>query len=67
VTRISGIRDGMVFAPFHYGYWDIDTPTASRAGTPPPAPTTTASEPLVPGVPATAGGGGVSDTAQEEP
>jgi ferredoxin-nitrate reductase len=21
-ARITGIRDGMVFAPFHYGYWD---------------------------------------------
>ena len=20
--RISGIRDGVVFLPFHYGYWD---------------------------------------------
>jgi len=24
--RISGIRDGVVFVPFHYGYWDIDDP-----------------------------------------
>jgi anaerobic selenocysteine-containing dehydrogenase len=23
--RISGIRDGVVFVPFHYGYWDVDT------------------------------------------
>ncbi|WP_210495674.1 nitrate reductase [Patulibacter sp. SYSU D01012] len=23
-ARISGIRPGMVFAPFHYGYWDTD-------------------------------------------
>ncbi len=21
-ARVSGIRDGVVFAPFHYGYWD---------------------------------------------
>ena len=21
-VRISGIRDGVVFVPFHYGYWD---------------------------------------------
>ncbi|KUI25413.1 molybdopterin oxidoreductase family protein [Mycobacterium sp. GA-2829] len=21
--RISGIRDGVVFVPFHYGYWDV--------------------------------------------
>jgi predicted molibdopterin-dependent oxidoreductase YjgC len=21
-ARISGIREGVVFAPFHYGYWD---------------------------------------------
>ena len=24
--RISGIRDGVVFVPFHYGYWDVDEP-----------------------------------------
>jgi anaerobic selenocysteine-containing dehydrogenase len=23
-ARISGIREGVVFAPFHYGYWDVD-------------------------------------------
>ncbi|PYF97842.1 Molydopterin dinucleotide binding domain-containing protein [Georgenia satyanarayanai] len=23
-VRISGIRDGVVFLPFHYGYWDTD-------------------------------------------
>jgi anaerobic selenocysteine-containing dehydrogenase len=22
--RIGGIRDGVVFIPFHYGYWDVD-------------------------------------------
>jgi ferredoxin-nitrate reductase len=21
-ARLSGIREGVVFAPFHYGYWD---------------------------------------------
>ncbi|MFI5688348.1 molybdopterin oxidoreductase family protein [Streptomyces sp. NPDC051636] len=26
--RVTGIRDGMVFLPFHYGYWD--TPTGHR-------------------------------------
>lgn len=25
-VRISGIRRGMVFVPFHYGYWDTDHP-----------------------------------------
>ena len=25
-ARISGIRDGVVFVPFHYGYWDISDP-----------------------------------------
>lgn len=29
--RITGIRDGMVFLPFHYGYWD--TPEGHRPGT----------------------------------
>lgn len=23
-VRISGIRDGVLFVPFHYGYWDAD-------------------------------------------
>lgn len=23
--RISGIRDGVLFVPFHYGYWDTDS------------------------------------------
>jgi predicted molibdopterin-dependent oxidoreductase YjgC len=23
-VRISGIRDGVLFLPFHYGYWDTD-------------------------------------------
>jgi anaerobic selenocysteine-containing dehydrogenase len=23
-ARISGVRDGVVFVPFHYGYWDTD-------------------------------------------
>ncbi|MGV0645475.1 molybdopterin oxidoreductase family protein [Mycolicibacterium sp. XJ879] len=29
--RISGIRDGVVFVPFHYGYWDVDGPARQRA------------------------------------
>lgn len=28
--RITGIRDGMLFLPFHYGYWD--TPEGDRPG-----------------------------------
>jgi anaerobic selenocysteine-containing dehydrogenase len=23
-ARLTAIRDGLVFAPFHYGYWDLD-------------------------------------------
>jgi anaerobic selenocysteine-containing dehydrogenase len=23
-ARISGVRDGVLFVPFHYGYWDVD-------------------------------------------
>src|SRR6185437_13580991 len=23
-ARISGVREGVAFAPFHYGYWDTD-------------------------------------------
>jgi anaerobic selenocysteine-containing dehydrogenase len=29
--RISGIRDGVLFLPFHYGYWDADTRGKNRA------------------------------------
>jgi anaerobic selenocysteine-containing dehydrogenase len=25
-ARITDIREGVVFVPFHYGYWDTDTP-----------------------------------------
>ena len=90
-VRISGIRDGVVFVPFHYGYWDISDgesadhhraaneltitswdpaskqpiyKTAAAAvnwvstgdGNPAPAPTNTASHPVIAGVPATRGG-----------
>ncbi|MFC7724746.1 molybdopterin oxidoreductase family protein [Nocardioides sp. GCM10028917] len=92
-VRVSGIRKGVLFLPFHYGYWDTRaghepdgdadgraanelTPTdwdpvskqpifktaaaaATRVsgsdGTPAPAPTTTASRPVGPGVPPTRG------------
>ncbi|MEU0470516.1 nitrate reductase [Amycolatopsis sp. NPDC006131] len=26
-VRVSGIRDGVLFLPFHYGYWDADDPS----------------------------------------
>lgn len=90
-VRISGIRDGVVFVPFHYGYWDISDgesadhhraaneltitswdpaskqpiyKTAAASvnwistgdGNPAPAPTNTASHPVIAGVPATRGG-----------
>ncbi|MFI7672861.1 molybdopterin oxidoreductase family protein [Actinophytocola sp. NPDC049390] len=29
-ARIGGIRDGVVFLPFHYGYWDTDDPTGEK-------------------------------------
>jgi anaerobic selenocysteine-containing dehydrogenase len=29
--RISGIRDGVLFLPFHYGYWDEDERADDRA------------------------------------
>jgi predicted molibdopterin-dependent oxidoreductase YjgC len=90
--RISGIRQGVLFLPFHYGYWDTDSghepgereraaneltltdwdaaskqpifktaaATVSRVavsdGTPAPAPTTTASRPVVAGIAPTTGG-----------
>jgi hypothetical protein len=30
--RVSGIRDGVVFLPFHYGYWDDDEAGPEAAG-----------------------------------
>jgi anaerobic selenocysteine-containing dehydrogenase len=30
---VSGIRPGVIFVPFHYGYWDagdVETPTAAN-------------------------------------
>jgi predicted molibdopterin-dependent oxidoreductase YjgC len=29
--RISGVRPGVLFLPFHYGYWDADGEGADRA------------------------------------
>jgi anaerobic selenocysteine-containing dehydrogenase len=29
--RITGIRDGVAFVPFHYGYWDMDGSDHDRA------------------------------------
>ena len=31
-ARICGIRDGVLFVPFHYGYWDTDDDSHHRAG-----------------------------------
>ena len=30
-ARLGGIRPGLVFVPFHYGYWDADGDTRPRA------------------------------------
>jgi hypothetical protein len=30
--RVSGIRDGVLFLPFHYGYWDTAGGSAPRDG-----------------------------------
>jgi anaerobic selenocysteine-containing dehydrogenase len=29
-VRLTGIRDGVLFVPFHYGYWDADPGQATR-------------------------------------
>lgn len=31
-ARVGGIRDGVLFVPFHYGYWDRDGGDHQRAG-----------------------------------
>ncbi|MBC7273666.1 MAG: nitrate reductase [Streptomyces sp.] len=31
-ARVCGIRDGVLFLPFHYGYWDADGDTARKPG-----------------------------------
>jgi anaerobic selenocysteine-containing dehydrogenase len=33
-ARIAPVRDGTVFAPFHYGYWDVTTDAGPDGGTP---------------------------------
>jgi hypothetical protein len=30
-VRVSGIREGVVFLPFHYGYWDTSMSTGTGA------------------------------------
>jgi ferredoxin-nitrate reductase len=101
-ARISGIRDGVIFAPIHYGYWDqpggaepdrharaaneltiTDWDPVSKQpvfkiaavrvkkfadgdGTPAPAPTTTASEPVHQGIPTTSGSEGVREKLEGE-
>ncbi|MBF9132612.1 nitrate reductase [Plantactinospora sp. S1510] len=30
-VRVCGIRPGVVFVPFHYGYWDVSGPQRERA------------------------------------
>ncbi|HEX6870335.1 MAG TPA: molybdopterin oxidoreductase family protein [Micromonosporaceae bacterium] len=91
-ARVCGVRPGVIFVPFHYGYWDRDasgpdgasgraaneltitawdpvskqplfkvsaarmTKLADAGGAVAPAPTTGASAPIDPRVPATTGG-----------
>ena len=31
-ARVCGIRDGVLFVPFHYGYWDVSGDQHHRAG-----------------------------------
>jgi anaerobic selenocysteine-containing dehydrogenase len=30
-ARLTGVRRGVVFVPFHYGYWDVDGDRPARA------------------------------------
>jgi anaerobic selenocysteine-containing dehydrogenase len=30
VARVGGVREGVLFLPFHYGYWDTDDPTGHK-------------------------------------
>lgn len=100
-ARVSGIRDGVVFVPFHYGHWDDDRGAGSTGppraaneltitdwdpvskqpvfktaavrvekiadggGAPSPAPTTAGAEPAPGAGPATTGGRGVTETAED--
>lgn len=98
-ARVSGVREGVVFVPFHYGYFDRDgddhkgaaneltltewdpvskqplfkvaavklTKVADADGEVAPAPTTTASAPVMAEVAATAGGAKAAiSTSMEE-
>jgi anaerobic selenocysteine-containing dehydrogenase len=29
-VRVGGIREGVLFLPFHYGYWDTDDPSGAK-------------------------------------
>jgi anaerobic selenocysteine-containing dehydrogenase len=31
-VRVGGIRDGVLFLPFHYGYWDTEDPAGDKGG-----------------------------------
>ncbi len=33
-VRVGDVREGTVFAPFHYGYWDQEDPTGRNPGQP---------------------------------
>jgi anaerobic selenocysteine-containing dehydrogenase len=100
-ARVGQVMEGAVFAPFHYGAWDLDALTADSATRqaneltmtiwdpvskqplvktaacrvtkvrdgdgPSPAPTTTASQPAVPGVPPTQGGAATTSNSPPTP
>jgi anaerobic selenocysteine-containing dehydrogenase len=101
-ARVTGIREGVVFVPFHYGSWDLEgeqhdahdraaneltitewdpaskqpifktaacrvEKVADADGAVAPAPTTTASKPLAPRVPATTGGAAAEARSEVRP
>lgn len=44
--RIGGIREGVLFLPFHYGYWDTEDPAGDKGERAANEPTVTDWDPV---------------------